>query len=130
MPSSSAKAGDPVLRAVRDHHRRLGILDAPPSRGMTIMVGRPSGQTAKTRTPYHHRRAAAAPRNHPALRTPRPWLPPPPAAPPASASRRRAGMPALSRQAFLRRADRGTPARTVPSDVPGRDEWRRGGTLL
>ena len=76
---------------------------------------------AETQTPCRHTRAVPVPRNYPALQMPRPWLPPPPAAHLASASRRRAAKPAPCRRAFLRRADRGTPARTARPDAPGRD---------
>src|SRR5690348_7192997 len=39
--SSSAKADDPVRRAAYDRHERLGVLDAPPARGMTRTMTSP-----------------------------------------------------------------------------------------
>jgi hypothetical protein len=38
--SSSAKADDPVLRGVSVHHKSRGVLDTPPSRGMTEAFNR------------------------------------------------------------------------------------------
>src|SRR6185437_7662710 len=36
--SSSAKADDPVVTALRNHTRAMRLLDAPPARGMTTFV--------------------------------------------------------------------------------------------
>src|ERR1700730_3070322 len=121
------------LPAGEDELRRLLFSLALLLRGTTrggIRTRDRLTHAARTQTPYRHRRAAPALRNLQALRTPPPWLPPPPAARPASASRHRARTPAPSSQVSCDRADRGTPARTAPSDAPGRDGWRRGDTLL
>src|SRR5256885_5640394 len=49
--SSSAKADDPVRRGISVHPRCLGVLDAPPSRGMTAEVCLHSSTTFSSVSP-------------------------------------------------------------------------------